>query len=82
MIDVTLKFFAVAREIAGKEETVLTLESNSTVSSVLEVLVHRYPRFADWKKSLRVAVNFEYVSMEHVLSDRDEVAVIPPVSGG
>jgi molybdopterin converting factor small subunit len=45
-------------------------------------LARRNPRFNEWRSTMRLAVNQEYVAYDHILHDRDEVAVIPPVSGG
>ncbi|HXG37433.1 MAG TPA: MoaD/ThiS family protein, partial [Bacteroidota bacterium] len=47
-----------------------------------QYLVDLNPKFEQWKSSLRLAVNLEYVNSDHPLQDGDEVAVIPPVSGG
>jgi molybdopterin converting factor subunit 1 len=82
VIRVNVKFFAVARDIAGVDERVLTLPPGSTSSAVLASLVEIYPRFREWRDHLRIAVNCEYAPHETILHDRDEIAVIPPVSGG
>jgi molybdopterin synthase catalytic subunit len=82
VITVDVKLFAMARDLAGLSETVLSLPAGSPADSVLEALIGKYPRLKEWKEHLRVAVNREYVPQEHILQDRDEVAIIPPVSGG
>ena len=82
MIRVNVKLLALARDLAGTNETVLSLEPNTKISSLIDSLVQQYPRFRDWKNYLRFAVNYEYVDNNYVLHDNDEVAVIPPVSGG
>jgi molybdopterin converting factor subunit 1 len=82
MIAVRVKLFAVIRDLAGKDEEVLTLSPGSNVSAVVESFIGRYPEIGAWKHHVRVAVNQEYVSMEHQLNDDDEVVIIPPVSGG
>lgn len=81
-MNVRVKLFAVARDIVGTEETVLSLPENSTTSSALHLLVQQHPKLEQWEKYLRVAVNWEYASSEQVLHNNDEIAVIPPVSGG
>ena len=82
MIRVHVKFFAAARDIAGAAEKVMTLPPGSTTSAVLAALEKSFPRFLEWKGHLRIARNLEYVTRDDELNDQDEVAIIPPVSGG
>ena len=77
-----VKFFAAARDMTGTEEITITVPDHSTSSDLLAILFTGYPRLAQLKDYLRIAVNWEYVSLAHPLADDDEVAVIPPVSGG
>jgi sulfur-carrier protein len=81
-MNVTVHLFSIAREMAGFEERTLTLNDNATIGSVFEFLVRSNPQFIDWKHTMRFAVNHEYVDEGYLLSDGDDVAVIPPVSGG
>jgi molybdopterin converting factor subunit 1 len=82
MITVDVKLFAIVRDIVGKDELSISLEEESRAISVLDKLGQEFPRLAEWKSHLRLAVNSEYVTREQVLKHRDEVAIIPPVSGG
>ena len=82
MINVNVKFFALVRDITGREDKVLSLPTNAQVAAVIDALIHEYPAMKEWKNHVRVAVNWEYVPLEHQLHDEDEVAIIPPVSGG
>lgn len=82
MITVRVKFFAALRDLAGREEKILVLPNASRASKVIDVLSVEYVKMKDWKGHLRVAVNLEYVPMDYTLHDQDEVALIPPVSGG
>jgi len=82
MIEINVKLFSVAKDLAGIPETKLSLDHQATASHVLDYLVQTNPRFAEWRNHLRVAVNCEYVELNHTLHDGDEVAIIPPVSGG
>lgn len=81
-MNVKVHLFSIARDIAGFEERTLALNENATIESVYEHLVRSNPQFVNWKSTLRFAVNHEYVDNGYKLSDGDEVAVIPPVSGG
>lgn len=79
---VRVRLFSIARDLAGFEEQELELPGNSTAADVLTHLNSLNARFADWQPSLRVAVNCEYVPASHLLTQGDEIAIIPPVSGG
>lgn len=76
----TLRLFAAAREAAGTGRDTL---AGSTVGEVLAVARERYgPRFAEVLAGSRVWVNGEPASEEQAVRREDEVAVLPPVSGG
>jgi molybdopterin converting factor subunit 1 len=81
-MNVNVKFFAVTRDIVGTHQLVFNLNEGSTTNDLFEHLVKQYPKFSEWKPFIRVAVNQEYVTQEIILTDEDEVALIPPVSGG
>lgn len=81
-LTVTVRLFSVAKDLGGFEDQKFQLPQGSRANDVLEELGRRNPQFDDWRASIRLAVNQEYVANDHVLHDGDEVAVIPPVSGG
>jgi molybdopterin synthase sulfur carrier subunit len=82
VISIRVKLFAAAKDLAGMAETTLSLQDDAEASSVLDHFLKVNSRFEGWKDHLRVAVNSEYVDVHHPLHDGDEVAIIPPVSGG
>ncbi|HEV8539004.1 MAG TPA: molybdopterin converting factor subunit 1 [Bacteroidota bacterium] len=82
MMKVRVKFFANVRDIVGSDEKVVTLPVDARASALLDELVAEFPAIGEWKPHLRIAVNWEYVPPDHSLQDNDEVAIIPPVSGG
>ncbi|HTY38937.1 MAG TPA: MoaD/ThiS family protein [Bacteroidota bacterium] len=81
-LTVTVRLFSVARDIAGCDMKKLRVPEGSSADVILRELAKTYPRLDAWVSSIRLAVNEEYVSNEHTLCDGDDVAVIPPVSGG
>jgi MoaE-MoaD fusion protein len=81
-VRVRVRLFAVQRELAGEREVPLELDAGATVESAWQALVARYPVLAPGRPSLRFARNGEYVEASEPLADGDEVACIPPVSGG
>ncbi|MBI2909687.1 MAG: molybdenum cofactor biosynthesis protein MoaE [Chloroflexi bacterium] len=70
------------RELAGKERLELDVEGASSVASLLGKIKGQFPKLAALSDSLMVAVNAEYVTLDYILKEGDEVALIPPVSGG
>jgi molybdopterin converting factor subunit 1 len=75
-------YFGIVRERLGLREEVVELPEGASVGVMLEKLAILRPRFADGVRSVRVARNEEYVDSDVALSEDDEVAIIPPVSGG
>ncbi len=82
MMRVNIKLFAAIKEIVGKGEIELSLQENTDIASVLNLLEEQFPPLSKWKGFLRFAVNNEYVSENFILKAEDEIAVISPVSGG
>ena len=79
---IRLKLFSVAKDLAGFDERIIELPADSQPEAVFGYLVGQNPGFERWKSSLRIAVNMEYANQSKVLCEGDEVAIIPPVSGG
>lgn len=80
-MNISILAFGIARDIVGQSEFDLLLGDIRTVGELKRELVVRYPDFAKLV-SLAIAVNGQYVSDEYLLEARDEVVIIPPVSGG
>jgi molybdopterin converting factor subunit 1 len=81
-MDVTVRYFAGHRDIVGRAEERIELSQGATVGTLWELLVGRYPRLAGYSGRLLYAVNQEFSTPETELHAGDEVALIPPVSGG
>lgn len=73
--------FGVAKEIVGTSELVLDNHKVITVAELKEQLNTAYPKFSDYK-SYMIAVNQAYADNDVSISPNDEIAIIPPVSGG
>lgn len=74
--------FAVLAQKAGAREMTLDLPERATVGDALRRITEAHPIIADHRKGLSVAVNMSYVGLGQTLGDGDELALIPPVSGG
>ncbi len=81
---ITLKYFASLRSIAGKEEEHLDLGGQTTVQKLSEVLSKDNPQIGEMiqGKKIMVSVNQDVAALDTVIHDGDEVAFLPPFSGG
>src|SRR5215831_9081287 len=81
-IAVHVRLFAIQRELAGTRNVTLELADDADVEAAWSALADRYPVLAPGRASLRFARNGDYAEPTTRLVDGDEVAMIPPVSGG
>jgi molybdopterin converting factor subunit 1 len=79
---IVVRLFAAARELAGRSEAAVELPAGATVGDLRRELERQVPALAALAQRSLVAVNAEYAGEESRLSAGDEVALIPPVSGG
>jgi molybdopterin converting factor subunit 1 len=79
---VTVRLFARLRELAGTGELVRDVAAPATVQTVWQSLVSEMPGLSDYERAMSVAVNADYSKMSAAVQDGDEVAFLPPVSGG
>lgn len=79
---VSIRFFAGHRDIVGTANLTVTLEQGATVATLWQKLVREYPRLGGYTGRLLYAVNQEFAEPSTELHDGDEVAYLPPVSGG
>ena len=75
-------FFATLKDITGSRQLNIDLTAGTTVGDLLATLERSYPKIRDYRSILLTAVNEEYVDLGKALSEGDEVAIFPPVSGG
>ncbi len=81
-IVVIVKFFVATRDAVGKPKINLTVPRGTTANDLLQILKKKYPVLDKSLKQVIVAVNKETGKGDEKLSDGDEVALLPPVSGG
>ena len=79
---VRLRFFAILRERVGTAELTRELDGPATVGELWSALRREHSALAEFRGTVAFAVNQEYVDSKTTLQDNDEVAFIPPVSGG
>lgn len=81
-MNVTVRLFAILRQQAGWQVRQLDLPGAATVEDAWQALVAQQPALAPTRSIVRFAVNRHYAAADQALADGDELALIPPVSGG
>jgi molybdopterin converting factor subunit 1 len=81
-MQIEVRLFATYREIVGEGQLAWTLREGTTVGQLVEAVLAKYPRLLGHEKSMLFAVNHEVVRPDVVLREGDEIALLPPVSGG
>ncbi|MBG8554286.1 MULTISPECIES: molybdopterin converting factor subunit 1 [Hymenobacter] len=80
-MNLKIALFGIAREIVGQSALEVSAPEGQSARGLLQDLHARYPELARLS-SLAVAVNNEYAAEDAPLREHDEIALIPPVSGG
>ncbi len=78
----TVLFFAMARTATGLSQEEFSVTGALSEGELWEKLLARHPALAEIRASTRLARNGVYAEAESLFMDSDEVALIPPVSGG
>ena len=79
---VTVRLFARLRDIAGAAELSRDVAAGATIGDVWQQLAREFPELARYERSISSAVNADYARMDQAIGDGDEIAFLPPVSGG
>jgi molybdopterin converting factor subunit 1 len=87
-VTINIRLFASLREIAGSGQITLEVSSKeganmvATVGDLMKKIAKVYPAFLSQKIPISIALNGKLANYNSILKDRDEVALLPPVSGG
>jgi molybdopterin converting factor subunit 1 len=81
-VRVKVRLFARLRDLVGAAELERDVPAGATVRTVWDTLLQEYPAIAPYAESMSCAVNVDYARMTTAVGDGDEVAFLPPVSGG
>ncbi len=79
---VRVLFFGQLRDLAGAAQETIVLDSPFTLGGLFKLYLDRFPDLAGMSSSIVLARNYEFSPPETLLADGDEVAFLPPVSGG
>lgn len=80
-MEITVLAFGIAKDIFGGQSVQIQLDDTSNVGSMKAILEQQYPKLKELA-SYMIAVNDEYAYSGTVIQPGDEIAIIPPVSGG
>ena len=80
-MNISVRFFALYKDRAGIDNPTIELPEGATTSDLMDKLHSIYPNLPSSTTAL-IAINYQYSEPNSVLHDGDEVAIIPPVSGG
>ena len=81
-MNVKVKLFAVAKQLAGAETVAVTLPNSPTVKKLRDALGQQFPPLYDITQRAMIAIDAEYVNNDAIVPEHSEIALIPPVSGG
>ena len=82
MSDVKVLLFGAAADRAGARQVEVPVNGETTLEELWTILVDQHPGLVPMRDTLAFAINGEYARIEDAVSAGDEVAVLPPVSGG
>jgi len=78
----TIRLFALHREIAGRDAYIIDVPDGSTVADAFALVCSEFPGIAKTGRTAAFAVNRAHVGGDAPLADGDELAILPPVAGG
>lgn len=81
-IQITVLYFASAKDATGKRRESIKLPEDTTIKELLLKISSTHPRIRNTLNSMQIAVNYKVVDIYSILKEADEVALLPPVSGG
>jgi len=81
-MQITVKLFALMREKAGTDTITLDILEGATLTQAVAALVHHCPVLEPYMANTRFSLRMDFVDLETRLAAGDELALIPPVSGG
>jgi molybdopterin converting factor subunit 1 len=82
LISITILYFARVKDITGVKKETMDLPPNTSIKKLLAKISLSYPDIKSILNVVKISVNYKMIDMNTILKDGDEVALLPPVSGG
>jgi molybdopterin converting factor subunit 1 len=79
---IKVRLFAILRERVGESEITITVPTGTTVSLLHDEILKKYPLLKSFSKKFVISVNCKVTTGNIIITSRDEIALLPPVSGG
>lgn len=81
-LKITILYFAKVKDLVGLDREIINISCETTVENLLTNMSIIHPKIKDMLNIIQVAVNYKIVNKNMTLRNGDEVAILPPVSGG
>ena len=79
---IKVKLFAILRERVGESEITVTVPTGITVNYLNSEILKKYPQLKSFNNKFVTSVNWKVTTGDTIISSKDEIALLPPVSGG
>lgn len=79
---IKVKLFAILRERVGESEITITISNGITVNQLNREILKKYPQLKSFSNKFVTSVNRKVTAGDTIISSKDEIALLPPVSGG
>ena len=79
---IRVRLFAILREIVGEREITITVPTGITVNHLNKEILKKYPQLKSLSNKFVTSVNCKVTTGDTIISSKDEIALLPPVSGG
>lgn len=77
-----VRLFAILKDVVGESEITITVPCGVTVSYLNNEILKKYPQLRSFSNKFVTSVNYKVTSSDTMISFNDEIALLPPVSGG
>jgi MoaE-MoaD fusion protein len=79
---IRVRLFAILRELVGEREITITVPTGITVSYLNNEILKKYPQLKSFGNKFVTSVNCQVTTGDTIITSTDEIALLPPVSGG
>lgn len=79
---IKVKLFAILRERVGESEITITMPAGITVNQLNSEILKKYPQLKSFSNKFVTSVNCKVIAGDTKITSKDEIALLPPVSGG